>query len=414
MQPVVTAEMNEDLCKEFSDQEISDALFQMGPIKAPGPDGFSARFFQRNWDTVKAEVIKGVKDFFVSRVMPPGINDTAIVLIPKKDELELLKDFRPISLCNVIYKIVSKCMVNRLRPILHDIIAPTQSAFIPGRLITDNVLIAFECLHAIKHGSRACKRFGAYKLDLTKACDRVDWGFLEKAMRRLGFQSSWIRWTMECVTTVWYSVRLNNVSLEPFCLSRGLHQGDPLSPYLFLFVPDELSKLLQHEVDRGAVKELYVSRHSPGISHLLFADDTMLLMDVSEEQATVMNQTLRCYERCTGQLINPGKCSLMFGVHYTQQDKDSVAEILQVSNVAVEEKYLGLPTPQGRMDKNKFKSTKERLSKRFLSWVEQFMSHGAKEVLIKSVAQAIPTYVMGIFKLPSTLYEEMEQMIRYF
>jgi hypothetical protein len=117
-QPQVTPKMNDMLCKEFSDEEISDALFQIGPLKAPGIDGFPARFFQHNWEKVKDSVIKGVMDFFDTGVMPPDINDTVIVLIPKKDEPELLKDFRSISLCNVIYKVVSKCMVNRLRPML--------------------------------------------------------------------------------------------------------------------------------------------------------------------------------------------------------------------------------------------------------------------------------------------------------
>jgi hypothetical protein len=93
----------------------------------------------------------------------------------------------------------------------------TQSAFIPGRLITDNALIVFECLHAIKHGSKSCKRYGAYKLDLTKAYDQVDWGSLERTLRQLGFQRTWIRRIMQCVTTMRYSVHFNNVSLEPFC-----------------------------------------------------------------------------------------------------------------------------------------------------------------------------------------------------
>jgi hypothetical protein len=147
---VVDDHMNEGLCKNFSAKEIGDALFQIGPIKAPGPDGFPARFFQRNWDILKDDVVRAVQHFFTTSVMPDGVNDTSIVLIPKKNEPETLKDFRPISLCNVVYKVVSKCLVNRLRPLLVDIICPTQSAFIPGRLITDNALIAFECVHALQ------------------------------------------------------------------------------------------------------------------------------------------------------------------------------------------------------------------------------------------------------------------------
>jgi hypothetical protein len=242
---------NGDLCRDYSDEEISDVLFLIGPIKVPGPDGFPARFFQKKWDTMRADVIRGVKRFFETRHMPPAMNQTAIVLIPNKDEPELLKGFRPISLCNVIYKVVSKCIVNRLRSVLHDIIGPMQSAFIPGRLITDNALIAFECIHAMKNGNNNSKKFCAYKLDLSKAYDRVDWGFLEGVLRRLGFHSKWVQWVMACVTIVQYSVCFNNVPLEPFKPTHGLRQGDPLSPYLFLFVTDGLSKLIQHETQQG-------------------------------------------------------------------------------------------------------------------------------------------------------------------
>ena len=122
--------MNEALCKPFTDDEISDALFQIGPLKAPGPDGFPARFFQRNWEVLREEVIGAVRIFFDEGVMPEGVNNTSIVLIPKKDNLDELKDFRPISLRNVIYKIVSKCLANRIKPFLQEVISPTQSAFI--------------------------------------------------------------------------------------------------------------------------------------------------------------------------------------------------------------------------------------------------------------------------------------------
>ncbi|XP_073367603.1 uncharacterized protein [Aegilops tauschii subsp. strangulata] len=149
-QPKVTADMNDKLCAPFSDKEISDALFQIGPLKAPGPDGFPARFFQRHWGTVKEEVIEAVRHFFESGIMPEGVNATSIVLIPKVKDPTRLAEYRPISLCNVIYKVISKCLVNRLRPFLDEIIAPEQSAFVPGRLITDNAFIAFECIHTIK------------------------------------------------------------------------------------------------------------------------------------------------------------------------------------------------------------------------------------------------------------------------
>jgi len=118
LEPIVSAQSNSDLCKEYSDEEISDALFQIRPLKAPGPDGLPARFFQWNWALLKEEVCRAVKEFFVTGMMPPGVNDTCIVLIPKVPHPEQLKDFRPISLCNVIYKVVSKCIVNRLRPLL--------------------------------------------------------------------------------------------------------------------------------------------------------------------------------------------------------------------------------------------------------------------------------------------------------
>ena len=183
----ISGEMNAVLCKEFSDKEIGDALFQIGPLKAPGPDGFPARFFQRNWGLIKEDIVKAVKKFFSDGIMPDEVNDTTIVLIPKVPHPEFLSDFRPISLCNVLYKVVSKCLVNRLRPLLQDIISPHQSAFIPGRLITDNALIAFECLHAIQHSQSARTNFCAFKLDLSKAYDRVDWSFFGKSYAEAWF-----------------------------------------------------------------------------------------------------------------------------------------------------------------------------------------------------------------------------------
>jgi hypothetical protein len=160
------------------------------------PDGFPVRFYQCNWEVVKVDVIIAIWKFFESGRMLLGVNETTIVLLPKKDDPELLKDFRPILLCNVIYKVVSKCIVNRFRPLLQDLIGPTQTAFVSGCLITDNALIAFECLQAIETGNKECKEFGALKLELAKAYDHLHWGYLEEVLLRLGFHRKWVQWIM--------------------------------------------------------------------------------------------------------------------------------------------------------------------------------------------------------------------------
>jgi hypothetical protein len=155
-------------------------------------------------------------------------------------------------------------------------------------------------------------------------------------------------------------------------------------------------------VQQGNLRELHRCRRALGISHLLFADDTLMFFQARKKQAQVVNLVLRRYYVGTGQLINPSKCSVMFGSQCSASNQDRVKAILHVEIMASEEKYFDLPTPDGRMTKNMFKSTKERMAKKFTNWEERYMPLGAKVVLIKAVAQAMPTYVMGVFKLPAT------------
>jgi hypothetical protein len=266
----ISDDMNNELCKDFIVEETGDALFQIGPMKAPGTDGYPAKKIQRNWDLLREEIIGAVTEFFRTRIMPEGLNDAAIVLIPKTKDASNLKDYIPISLCNVVYKIISRCIVNRLCPMLDEIISPTQSAFIPGRMITDNALIAFECIYAIQKNTAKRGKYCAYKLDLAKAYDGVDWTFLEGALRKLGFGERWIQWIMACVTSVRYAVRLNGCLLDSFQPTRGLRQGDSLSSYLFLLVPECLSNPMEKEIIANNIRDLKICRRAPGISHSTF------------------------------------------------------------------------------------------------------------------------------------------------
>ena len=183
-------------------------------------------------------------DFLNSGYIVPEINYTHIVLIPKIKSPEKIFDFRLISLCNVIYKIISKVLANRLKQILPQIIYPTQSAFVPGHLITDNVLLVYETLHTM-HGRKKGKNGSlALKLDVSKAYDRVEWNFHHGIMVRLGFPEIWVDRVMCCVTTPSYSILINGKPYGTISPSRGLRQGDPLSPYLFLLCTEGFTSLL--------------------------------------------------------------------------------------------------------------------------------------------------------------------------
>ena len=270
---------------------MKKALFSIGDLKAPGPDGLHAIFYKRFWSMLGDDLVKEVLHTVNTRVIPEGWNRTTIVLIPKVETPEKVSQFRPISLCNVVYKVISKMLANRLRGILPEIISEHQSAFVPGRLITDNVLLAYECIHAIKK-KKGNSGLCAIKLDMHKAYDRVEWSFLEQIMLKLGFDPRWVEMVMACVSSVTYKIWFNGSETDEFVPSRGLRQGDPLSPYLFLLVAEGLSAMLKGAEGRGDLEGVSVCRSAPQVSHLLFADDSLLLMKADPKNANCVKGIL--------------------------------------------------------------------------------------------------------------------------
>ena len=269
--------MQQALSCEFTTDEIKAALFQMGPIKAPGPDGINALFYQKFWHIVGDTVVFAALDFLNSGQMLLALNHTHIVLIPKVKNPVKMSDFRPISLCNVMYKIIAKVLANRLKHILPHIIAPTQSAFVPRRLITDNVLVAYEALHMM-HGQKNGKtRSLALKLDVSEAYDKVEWNFLKQIMLKLGFPGDWVDRVMSCVTSTSFSILINGKPFGMINPTRGLRQGDPLSSYVFLLCAEGFISLLQKAELEGSIHGVSIYRRAPKISHLLFANDTFVL-----------------------------------------------------------------------------------------------------------------------------------------
>ena len=235
-----------------------------------------------------------------SRSILKSINHTFITLIPKVQNPGRVSDFRPISLCNVIYKIVSKVISNRLKPLVDSLVSETQSSFVANRLITNNILIAFKSLHHLKNNCSGTQGYMAFKLDMSKAYDRVEWVFLEQILLKLGFHEDWVALLMECITTVSYSILVNGEPKGLFRPSRDLRQGDPLSPYLFLFCAEGLNVILNEAVSKGEIHGFSICGNGPKLTHLFFADNSLLFCRASLNECEKIQELLGSYEEASG------------------------------------------------------------------------------------------------------------------
>lgn len=289
--PVISPTDSLALSQEVTEEEIRMALFQMRPWKAPGVDGFHAGFYQAFWGSVKDSLVEMVRGAFHSGEFPASINHTLLVFLPKVPCPESFKQFRPISLCTVVYKIITKVLVNRLRPMLNDLIAPFQATFIPGRQAADNIMVAQEIIHTIRR-SKSKNGLMALKIDLEKAYDRVRWDFLQETLVYFGFPDSWVKLIMACVRSTSFAVLWNGEKTDSFEPQRGLRQGDPISPYLFVLCMERLGHLIMSEVQRGSWKPVTLGKGGPSISHLFFADDLFLFGRATENQAHRIRKVL--------------------------------------------------------------------------------------------------------------------------
>jgi hypothetical protein len=410
----VTDTMNAQLLRKFEASEVDMALSQMQPLKSPGPDGFAASFYQRSWATVRADVCQAVLSFLNDGIFDADINQTYIALIPKVKSPEFITDYRPISLCNVLYKLIAKVLANRLKTVLPSIISATQSAFIPGRLITDNILVAFEALHTMDAKLKGKEGFMALKLDMSKAYDRVEWTFLETVMRKIGFAERWIMLAMTCIKTVSYSILINGKPYGNILPSRGLRQGDPLSPYFFLLCAEGLSTIISRVEREARLTGLPITRGGTRLSHLFFADDSLLFCKAKLEEWHQVREALQIYEMASGQKLNSGKTAIFFSRNTSSVVKHEILEAAGVSATHSYERYLGLPALVGRSKVSTFADIIGKVWARLNGWKEKFLSQAGREILLKAVIQAIPTYTMSVFQLPKSLCKEINSMMGRF
>ncbi|KAJ1695560.1 hypothetical protein LUZ63_012258 [Rhynchospora breviuscula] len=393
------------------DEEIKSAIWSIGLDKSPGPDGLSARFIRDNWTELGPAILEEIKNWFREKAIPHIQSRTNVVLIPKNNNPIRVTHFRPISVSNVIYKAYAKILASRLKPLLQDLVSPEQTAFLQNREITENVIIIREVLHTFCLPNSDAHSF-LMKSDLTKAFDRMDWDYLRRVLYKFGFPTGFTQLLMSCVISPTYTLKVNGSSSGFISPSRGLRQGCPLSPYLFILGMEPLILCFKNLLNKGYISGIKLAPTAPPLAISMYADDLMVMGRVTAWELDTIYSTLHLFERVSGQLINPDKTKLWFSSATTRDMKQHILTTFGGEMASTDETYLGLPIhPSG------LKSCEGLLSKfaaKLATWKMTSLSHAGRLVLLKSVLLSLPVYQMSLQLLPKNISSKITSLVRRF
>ncbi|CAN6678642.1 unnamed protein product [Malus baccata var. baccata] len=344
--------MNQALLKLVFDEEIMDVTLKMGGFKAFSPYGFQGIFYQSFWEHLREDVNKLVRTLMNGMAGPVTLNKTHIVLVPKVHHPESVSQFRPISLCNYSYKVLSKVLANRLKSVLPQLISPSQNAFVAGQKIHGHIGIAYEIFHFLKGWKAKNKYELGIKLDMQKAYDHVESDFLDAIMEMM--------------------------------------------------------------VDRKLLDSVMMGVSGPIISHMFFTNDTLIFLCADGKNCQHLVDLLAKYCDASGQKMNLQKSNVYFGANTHARVAAELAHVLGIPVVNNPRTYLGVPTICGLSKKQGLAYVKGRIMGKLQGWKQSLLSQVGKEVLIKAVVQAIPAYPMSIFKFPAIVYQELDALVAGF
>ncbi|KAG7540795.1 Endonuclease/exonuclease/phosphatase superfamily [Arabidopsis thaliana x Arabidopsis arenosa] len=399
-----------NLLREVTEEEIHDVLFKMPCNKAPGPDGYTVEFFKQSWPILGRDFVIAIQSFFLHGFLPKGVNTTILALIPKKTEAQAMRDYRPISCCNVMYKVISKIMANRLKKILPSSILPNQSAFIKDRLMMENQLLASELVK--DYHKESISRRCALKIDISKAFDSVQWPFLLSILKAMNLPESFIHLIELCIGTASFSVQVNGELAGFFRSERGLRQGCSLSPYLFVICMNILSLML----DKAAADKrigFHPRCKNMRLTHLCFADDILVFSDGCSRSVAGILQVFDRFATISGLSISLEK-STLFLAGTTPQHRDNILRQFPFEAGTLPVRYLGLPLLTKGMTRADYLPLIERIRNRISSWTGRFLSFAGRLQLIKSVLSSLTNFWLSAFRLPSKCIKEIESLFSAF
>ncbi|GJU68923.1 putative RNA-directed DNA polymerase [Tanacetum coccineum] len=392
----------------FSLDEVKGAVWGCEGSKAPGPDGFNFNFVKTYWNTIKSDFWDCIINFESSGHIANGCNPSFIVLIPKKLDSLGFSDYRPISLIGCVYKVISKILANKLAKVIPSIINPNQSAFIAGRKILDGCLIANEI---IRMASIENLQLLIFKVDFEKAFDSVNWNFLLDIMRQMGFSSKWRKWMFSCLSSASISVIVNGSPTKEFRSERGIRQGDPLSPFLFLIVAEALQVTILEACEKGVYSGLRLVESGSNLSLLQYADDALFFGEWSRANASNLIHILFCFELALGLNVNIAK-SRILGIGVPNCEVENLASSIGCYYDSLPFSYLGLSVGKRLRSCSGWSDIINRFRDRLSSWKAKSLSIGGRLTLVKSILGSLPIYYLSLFRAPLKVINILESIRR--
>eukprot|EP00253_Pinus_taeda_P003782 PITA_03782 len=356
---LITEDHNLLLLKPISLQEVENAVHQLKAGKAPGCGRIAH---------VKMDVSRYERKFHCTN---------------------------PIALCNIIYKIVSKVIASRLKPLLPLIISPEQSGYVEGRQITNGIILTHEIIHSLKQSKKPGMLL---KIDLSKAFDSISWDYMQKILKAFGFSPSWIRWVSSLVSSSFFSILINGIPSTTFSPSRGIRQGDPLSPFLFVILAEGLGRNIKSTILSQSLRGL-AFHHIPAFSHQQFVHDNMLFGHPSVQEARSFKSILSNFSEASGALINKVKSEIFF-FNTPPTTQRAIARILGFTIASLPSKYLGAPLFALALKHSSWICLLEKLEAKLFLWTHRALNMSSRLVLIKVVLQSMPTYLFSILAAP--------------
>ncbi|GAU21871.1 hypothetical protein TSUD_33680 [Trifolium subterraneum] len=409
--PTISEADNSILISSFTLEEIQEVVSASDGNKCPGPDGFNYAFLKKFWELLKGDIRIMFDQFHGNSCLPKSFLSYFVTLVPKVSSPNSLSDFRPISLLGCLYKLIAKVLAKRLAKVIDKVISSNQSAFIKGRNLVDGVLVVNEVVELAKKTKRECLIF---KVDFEKAYDSVDWGFLEYMLVRCGFCAKWIGWIGVCIFAGNLSVLVNGSPSPEINIQRGLKQGDPLAPFLFLLVVEGFSGVMRRAMHLNLFKDFTMGRSPVVISHLQYADDTLCIGEASVENLWTLKGILRGFEMASGLKVNFWKSGLI-GINVSSTFLTMASTFLNCRLGSIPFKYLGLPIGANPKSGSTWDPHLDHIRNRLSSWRNKYISLGDRVVMLNAVLNSIPIFFyLSLLKMPVSVWKQLVRIQREF